>query len=176
MLKPSIKNSESTTQEGISNRVEETNIVLTDDPIQNRKLLFKKIKNIDKMITAHKLNGTGYKCDLGAKLAEFKTPYHCNCYLYAIADTDAFVLLHCILCSNANGNKNNLKPFFNTVRESTGYSKVHINFLINMAKLANKYPKFKLTSMPTNEIKSNTTYLRTHIIRANILAMMFHAF
>ena len=148
--------------EGIPNRVEETNIVLTDDPIQNRELLLKKIKNIDKMITTHKLNGTGYKCDLGAELAKLKTSYYCKCNSHDNADTDAFVMLRCILCSN--GSKNNLKPFFKTVKELIGYSKGHINFVINMAELADKYPKFKLTSMSTNEIKSNMCFLKKRIL------------
>ena len=155
-LKESIK------QEGTSNQVEEMNITLTNDPIQDRKLLLKKIENIDKMINVHRLNGIKHRCNLGEELAKLKTSYYCKCYSHDIADTDAFVLLHCILCSN--GSKNNLKPFFNTVKESIGYSKGHINFLISMAELAKKYPKFKLTSMPTNEIKSNMNYLKERIL------------
>lgn len=117
---------------------------------------FQAITQIHQIIIGHKARGTKYYCQFGDALAKYKYFFYTKCQ-ECCADMN-LAIYKAIACSRCI-KTSDTKEFFSTVKNITGYSKSHINFMINLGRLGVKYSKFMLTSLPLGDLKTHFKYI-----------------
>ena len=103
--------------------------VVESDELSNA-VVEKKIKEISDIIKEYKRMGVFYYCQLGNELAKYKSLYYKRCD-ECINSANVYSELSCSSCQKP-GNK----LFLDKVKDITDYGKSHINFLIDLSKLA----------------------------------------
>ena len=122
----------------------------------DKKDVLNKIKEITSIITAHKARGIYYYGQLGHELAGYKLLFfNRNKCTKCSLSIDMYSIIKCRICINSA----NVNKYFQDVSKTTGYGKSYINFLINLGKLCNTFPRLKFTSLTLSEIKSHLRFL-----------------
>jgi len=117
------------------------------DTIENSKSnLCTLVKVIDKLEKCT----SEYCCILGTELANFKYLHISNKCNDCINETDIYKVLDCKTCSSI---KNKMKDCYSKMTDIIHKSRDCINFYIWIAKLCQKYPKFRHVAISTNDIK-----------------------
>jgi hypothetical protein len=115
-----------------------------------REESLKRVKTLSKIIEKHNVLSMKLYIFLGKEFAYLKFVKFSKRCVAHVANNDIFTVITCLDCCNKN--KPKISNFY---KEDIGYSKTHINFLINIAKLSEMYPKFKFTQMSLDKLKSN---------------------
>jgi len=132
--------------------------VLTDDKIA----VLNKIRECVIFISNHRCKGNKYYSQIGLELGKLKVMYMepCDtCILAELSPKDIFLVLNCHRCLR----KSNTKEFFALIKTSINYGQHYVNFLIALARICFKYPKFSQVSVPIAEIKKHMNFLTFQI-------------
>ena len=169
---PSRKKFKSQTPTNVYNKIKAS---LIKDPQENASIQFtpsaitdtkntvlSKIIECSTILLTHQCLGNKFYSQVGFEMGKLKVLYMKKCDICMLAEldpNDIFSALNCRRCVA----RSNTKEFFSTIKTSINYGISHTNFLISLARLCARYPKFKQVSVPIADISRHMRFLTYRI-------------